>query len=903
MSSSSSAWSSSASSSTTSEEAEKEDRLVSALLSPSASTKKTSPALDSAEMGYNRGDILTVRIEAKEALHQSLQSASSALKTGPPMSIGDGGAPLQCKDDLSSYFTLQVVGFDGDGRAYALPATERAEASLTSSHPLLFIVMNPPQIHQFYNIVEADEEVSTTTATQQPAADQPSSLPPDELRNIHSHTDIALPSGSRSESPSHPIAEPQSRASPVPPPPIAAPPDSLPYLIKGRHLAVAGPFGVSIDCTVNIAAMKEKFGVIHGDRLVARRRRHMLDDAAAAASQTAATVLGIHAGSLVILYDGQSTATELRGMSNSDDIAAAFLKLAEVPLPPPAPPIEVTPLSSVGLASDPAAEEGGAALLAEGSSSATSERLSRAASPVKTDEGAAPPRILSSDNAEEVSREETVEVRERQEEGSAARPHVMEEAEAAVVDPPEVAPAGSAIPPYAEGKVVADAPVSSLPSLAHATGAEPRFGSTAEDSDRTPSLPAAAFESPSSVSPVAASVEELSQGDAIVHMGNEVEAPPKGVNSKAVEGLIDMPSDLSRTPSSFGGDQRNLESSVVDFEGSQGIPDRCEAPLRKLITSNSILLQDSQPLVTRPQEVVCGEVSEATPQGPLTPPPLPSPPTPAPQSLTVSDFSMELPVLDLHDAVQVTKAPSPPPLSSSVWRQTSHDEELEQTRESPSTAPPLLSGVPPICGANRDQTSSATISPSPDIQSVFHHPHFSNHSRHSHDDQSHSYMADPPRHTPPEAPPRHLVCESVDTRYSFSPPVQQQQQQQLKTPRRSIGVGSDAAESEEGSNTAVPQTPFTHFLKAFALSHCTIGTDSLSVLKTIFNYYEAEPLKRMMAAVEARHRCRQLWMQEREAAIITLKATASSSDFDELCVDELVKVVQLMRELNAFDRV
>jgi hypothetical protein len=122
--------------------------------------------------------------------------------------------------------------------------------------------------------------------------------------------------------------------------------------------------------------------------------------------------------------------------------------------------------------------------------------------------------------------------------------------------------------------------------------------------------------------------------------------------------------------------------------------------------------------------------------------------------------------------------------------------------------------------------------------------------------------------------------------------------------------------------TAVTPTPFVNFMKAFAIYAVqqtrtidgTGGAEKTSTtgvltrngpngeaptplpgLGPILEFYRAQPLVRVVAATEAQRRCRAAWCGVGDVAVQNFRRNASTAVFEELCVDELVILVGLVR--------
>ena len=122
------------------------------------------------------------------------------------------------------------------------------------------------------------------------------------------------------------------------------------------------------------------------------------------------------------------------------------------------------------------------------------------------------------------------------------------------------------------------------------------------------------------------------------------------------------------------------------------------------------------------------------------------------------------------------------------------------------------------------------------------------------------------------------------------------------------------------ASTAVTPTPFTNFLKAFAIysfrasskQESAVGKINLRYdgngssttgsppppplpgLPLILDFYRAQPLARVVAATEAQRQCRVAWGGVGNTAVQQLKRSASTAVFEELLVDELVALLDLV---------
>ncbi|KAG5505935.1 hypothetical protein JIQ42_06730 [Leishmania sp. Namibia] len=148
------------------------------------------------------------------------------------------------------------------------------------------------------------------------------------------------------------------KRSPPPPPSPRRLTAAAPLFVKeGHSVFVPGRFGVMLECNTNPALMAARFGVVHGDRVVARALSP--HGAAAPLSDTPnrgklvtpplppgpLMVMGLHGGNVLVLQgngEGQE-AVRVRVTHGVSEVSEAFRKVSGAPLPPPALPIE--PLS------------------------------------------------------------------------------------------------------------------------------------------------------------------------------------------------------------------------------------------------------------------------------------------------------------------------------------------------------------------------------------------------------------------------------------------------------------------------------------------------------------------------------------------------------------------------------
>ncbi|ESS70530.1 hypothetical protein TCDM_00665 [Trypanosoma cruzi Dm28c] len=91
-----------------------------------------------------------------------------------------------------------------------------------------------------------------------------------------------------------------------------------PFFVYGDCVTCTETCGNSMDCDATPTAL-ERFGVLHGDRLVG------VDGTAFEGRE--ATVLGVYTGWLVLLVDGEKGATVLRSVQEEDELLSLFNKI------------------------------------------------------------------------------------------------------------------------------------------------------------------------------------------------------------------------------------------------------------------------------------------------------------------------------------------------------------------------------------------------------------------------------------------------------------------------------------------------------------------------------------------------------------------------------------------------
>ncbi|KAG5510125.1 hypothetical protein JKF63_07021 [Porcisia hertigi] len=156
------------------------------------------------------------------------------------------------------------------------------------------------------------------------------------------------------------------------PKPVAA---TVPLFVKkGTRVFVPGCFGVMLECSTKAALMEAQFGVVHGDRLVSRTRLARATPAPLLGTPMSGrattpprppgpfTVMGFQGRNvLVLLADGrEQVAVQIHVTHGVAEVAETFRKLEGTPLPPPALPLEplsVSASSPAESAMAPGAEE------------------------------------------------------------------------------------------------------------------------------------------------------------------------------------------------------------------------------------------------------------------------------------------------------------------------------------------------------------------------------------------------------------------------------------------------------------------------------------------------------------------------------------------------------------------
>ncbi|KAG5484760.1 hypothetical protein LSCM1_06582 [Leishmania martiniquensis] len=145
------------------------------------------------------------------------------------------------------------------------------------------------------------------------------------------------------------------------------------FVKEGHSVFVPGRFGVMLECSTNPALMAAHFGVLHGDRVVARALSPH-----GAAAQLSGTpnrdatmalslppgpmmVMGLHGRNvLVLLGDGEGqVAVQIHITHGISEVAETFRKVSGTPLPPPALPLQ--PLSTPASPPDSTTVSGAAA--------------------------------------------------------------------------------------------------------------------------------------------------------------------------------------------------------------------------------------------------------------------------------------------------------------------------------------------------------------------------------------------------------------------------------------------------------------------------------------------------------------------------------------------------------------
>ncbi|KAK7193959.1 hypothetical protein NESM_000307600 [Novymonas esmeraldas] len=780
----------------------------------------------------------------------------------------------------------------------------------------------------------ADEAPAAAGGATQALEDRPTPPPSPSALNVPSHST----SGAAS-------------LPPPPPLPLPLPPPAPTFVKEGNSVFVPGRFGVMLECSARPALLEAQFGVVYGDRLVSRASPPH-------AGAAALMVLGAHGRhGLVLLGDGPGqSATQVHVERGAAEVAELFRKVEGASLPPPALPLE--PLTPPATPTEPptlpaadsnmcVADTGGldvSAMRQPRPALVLSEPQEEKGDPAMPLPNAATI-IFDGDAAATAQRGEHVESGVDGAVTCVGTDETTSDAAAADAGPGVVAAGdGNDLPLAAPAEVPQDGDVPALAATASAA-ADSEAGLLevvpASLTERSSSAAPCAFSSGASsqlevMQPPPVDSDQAGQtpaAEALASRASPANTPmpepalhPREAPEMGSGGLVEVdcgpiadgvPSGR-RTDASASDDG----SSVDEAAPATAAPPPPSAPRPPPLAGVMAMVEGE---TGHPQQQPHHRSASATLPSSLdhTPSLLPTPSASMPHvsvrppldSAQDTSLVAATPVargcvdtVGVADGLCSDSPPLPPPspsaaaaavrppheplqesgdlLSSSVAATPAHAETTNATPRSSSESPAAVmpaSYGPPVEAAPPPEAAPPSPPPYASVTPL-------------------SYSPPPTGPAGGRTAPRATACQVTSYPASTSPPW------------AAVGLPYGSVAS---TATAATPTPFTNFLKAYAI-YSAAADDAETRrragqhgrgLDSMLDFYRARPLARITEATARQRRCRAAWAVaagfrpttatatadvERGLQVRKLLASASATTFDDLCVDELVSLLALV---------